>query len=195
MDPYRNRAKCSFTVTVQSVVGVNNRCREPGQLVGGHWVCSELAWGRMCRPACRQGFVMIKKSSSPIYICSTSTGLWTPSSELPACTPTVSFRPSAGCLPGFERRKTHPDVCLACTPGMHRSSRQRQCTPCPLGTYTDNFASQRCKQCADGSTTAEPGANSNALCLFPVEWTESAARAQTEQRKKVWEERKTFSWT
>lgn len=68
------------------MVGLNKQCREPGQLVGGHWVCSELAWGRMCRPACQQGFVMIKKSSSPIYICASSTGLWTPSSEFPACT-------------------------------------------------------------------------------------------------------------
>lgn len=62
------------------------KCSEPGQLIGGLWVCAKLAWGQMCRPECQPGYIMIKDPPSPLYICGASTGQWYPSTELPVCT-------------------------------------------------------------------------------------------------------------
>lgn len=61
-------------------------CREPGEVLGGHWACSELAWGRMCRASCLPGFVMTADPPSPLYICGRHTGQWYPSAHLPTCT-------------------------------------------------------------------------------------------------------------
>lgn len=80
-------------------------CREPGEVLGGHWACSELAWGRMCRASCLPGFVMTADPPSPLYICGRHTGQWYPSAHLPTCTRKfLSSRScSLTCPPAFLR--------------------------------------------------------------------------------------------
>ena len=54
-------------------------------------------------------------------------------------------------------------ACLPCKPGFHEVN--RECQPCPLGTYQHNWASDACFQCATGQSTTQVGSDSDTDCL------------------------------
>ena len=53
---------------------------------------------------------------------------------------------------------------LGCDAGEQPNAAGDACEPCPLGTFQPNEYSLACLECADGTSTKEPGQTSGSAC-------------------------------
>ncbi|NXL92074.1 ZPBP2 protein, partial [Alectura lathami] len=57
------------------------------------------------------------------------------------------------------------ECCIACPPGTFSSPTNRQCSPCPIGTYSLIYGMAFCTPCKNGTITQGPGASSMTDCM------------------------------
>ncbi|XP_021233924.1 zona pellucida-binding protein 2-like [Numida meleagris] len=80
----------------------------------------------------------------------------------------VGFLEIKKCSRGYGQTKQLQrclECCIVCPPGTFSPPANRQCSPCPMGTYSMTYGMAFCTPCEDGMITRGLGASSVTSCM------------------------------
>uniref|UniRef100_A0A803XXF7 Ig-like domain-containing protein n=1 Tax=Meleagris gallopavo TaxID=9103 RepID=A0A803XXF7_MELGA len=80
----------------------------------------------------------------------------------------VGFLEIKKCSKGYGQTKQLRrclECCIVCPPGTFSPPTNRQCSPCPMGTYSMSYGRAFCTHCKDGMITRGLGARSTTDCM------------------------------
>ncbi|XP_038057867.1 fibrillin-2-like isoform X2 [Patiria miniata] len=165
-DAAGNSATCKFSISIQTV-----ECGKPNGPLNGNSGCSDWMFGKICEPRCNQSYYFFDGPPENVYLCGFN-GEWSPSREVPDCSPYSYLGNQTTCPTGTELKSftaLEDPVCIACPRGMYYSAAagsMPSCLPCATGTYQGGFGQESCMSCPAGQTTATEAAISSSECFL-----------------------------
>ncbi|XP_022091528.1 sushi, von Willebrand factor type A, EGF and pentraxin domain-containing protein 1-like [Acanthaster planci] len=181
-DAAGNSASCKFSISIQTI-----ECGEPNGPLNGESDCSDWMFGKICEPRCNQSHYFFNGPPQDVYLCGFN-GVWSPSAEVPDCSPYSYLGNRTTCPSGSELKsfeELQDPVCIACPRGMYSVvvDSTPSCLPCPTGTFQDGFGQLSCEPCPPGETTASEAAKSRLDCSQREEVTVKTTQAAITESK------------